>query len=527
MPVSFDLTTHRWIPCERLDGVTVELSTREVLVRAHELRAIVDAPLVVAALHRHLLAVLHRTYDGPRTTKAWGEIVRAGRFDEARLDAYLAKVRDRMDLFHATHPFAQARGLVQQFTVDPIDQLEIERSSWGPGRALFQHRPADYRAAMTPAQAARGLLAHHAFATGGLVKKPGEPTSASAAPLVRAAVVLLRGETLFKTLVSNLLRYDPAEALPIPAAGTDLPSWEQEPPPRELRRSDEPKRMPLGWLDLLTWQSRRLELVCEGEIVAGYVRAVYQGLRDDAPRDPMVTWRQDDKRGWVSVGIDPGRAFWRHANALFQSAGTPRTYLRPQAVDLVASREARGYLAPRARYTLDVFGLAADKSRIDLVRVEHVHGLAESFDDPDARESVERALASCELVVGALRSALWTYGRHALGPGQRAPETKDVSAFVRSLGAEPATWSALGVEFDALLRNLDAPIEARARFDRAALGIARDQFAAATAGDDRAGRWPKARALAERKLHRELAPLYASTRADEARAHDEATQEPA
>ncbi|MDP3277360.1 MAG: type I-E CRISPR-associated protein Cse1/CasA [Deltaproteobacteria bacterium] len=211
MPLSFDLRDTPWIVVETHSGAFLECSTRQVLRDAHTLRAIVDeSPLVIATLTRHLLAILHRVYDGPKTLRAWQTIVRAGHFDPAAIDAYLDSdsVKDRMDLFHPTHPFAQTRGLVGAFSkyTRAIDELEVVRSSWGGGRVVFRHRPDDGTPiTMAPARAARALLAHHGFATGGLIKFPGEPTSATNAPLLRNAVIVLRGHSLFQTLVSNLL----------------------------------------------------------------------------------------------------------------------------------------------------------------------------------------------------------------------------------------------------------------------------------------------------------------------------------
>ena len=515
MTSSFDLTSSPWIPCERSDGSLVELSTREVFARAHELRGIADDPLVAAALHRHLLAVVHRAYDGPRSRRDWAGILAEKGFDAAKVDAYLDRVRDRMDLFHPTHPFAQTRGLVQQFSVDPIDQLGVERSKWGGARALFQHRGPDYRASMSPAQAARALLAHHAFATGGLVKKPGEPTSATAAPLVRAAVVILRGSNLFETLATNLLVYAPSEGQPIPVVGEDKPSWEQEAPPRQLRQAKEPKHMPAGWLDMLTWLSRRIELVCEGDEVTGYVRAVGQGMAEEAPRDPMVVYSIDKKRGIRSIGINPHRAFWRDANALFEVArGDDRHFERPKAIDLVASPEAQAVLGDQAMFTLDVLGLSAEKSRVDVVRAEHVRGTARLFADADAGNEVEHALDFADKSVRALRSALWLYAMRALSPGDRSPDTKDVRALVDSLGAEPAAWSALGVHFEAFLRALDDLLAKAEDFDAARVEFERccrrelvNRFGAATSTGEGSARWLKARALAERVLWRELPAL--------------------
>lgn len=515
MTDSFVLVDRPWIPCERLDGSLVELSTHDVLVEAHRLRGIVDAsPLVPAILTRHLLAIVHRVVDGPGDFEAWAEVYRGGHFDPARVGAYLARVRERMDLFHPEAPFAQVRGLVEQFGdyLDPIDQLGIERSNWGGARSLFQHRPAGYSARMTPAEAARTLLVHHAFATGGLVKKPNEPTSATASPLVRSGVVIVRGATLFATLLSNLLPYRPTLDLPIPSQPGDAPSWEQPPLPRQLRQPDEPKRQPLGWLDLLTWTSRRIELVREGDWVVRYVRAVGQGLADPLPEDPMVAYRLDEKRGRVSLGIDPERAFWRNANALFESArSATRSHIRPKTLDHVGSLEAQDVLGERAAYQIELTGIAAEKSRLDAVRVERVWALARHLDSPDARGAVETILKTSKECVAALRSALWTYARHLLSEGSRDPATADVGNLVTSLHTEPALWAAFGVEFDVAMRSFGDGFEAATNtFTQRALRLTRAAFTEATAGGEDVSRSLKARALAERSLSLGLSDLAKS-----------------
>jgi len=509
MSESFDLTTRPWIPCERLDGSQVELSTRDVLVEAHALRGLVEqSPLVLATLYRHLLAMLHRTYAGPRNMKEWTAIAKSGQFDATRIEAYLGSVRNRMDLFHPTYPFAQTRGLVEQFDVDPIDALELERSSWGSARELFQHRPDSYQATMTPARAARALLAHQAFATGGLVRKPSEPTSATAAPLVRCAVVMLRGNTLFDTLRSNLLRYDPIEHLPI-SASDDAPSWEQPPPPARLG-AVEPKRHPKGWLDALTWLSRRIELVQEGGSVTGWVRAVGQGVAEGGPLDPMVTYRADEKRGLVSMGMNPARAFWRDCHALFEVASetSASRFRRPLAIDLVARPAALDVLGNSAAYSVEVMGLAADQSKVEMVRIDRVHAHAKLFDDPGARDAIQHSLKRADTAVFALKNALRLYARHALSPGGRNPDAKDVTAFVDSLGAESAAWSALGVAFAGFMRALEAgPDAAEAAFAEGIQTVVRDEFKRATARPETAARWLKARAIAERSLRISLSLL--------------------
>jgi len=365
---------------------------------------------------------------------------------------------------------------------------------------------------MPAGRAARALLAHHAFATGGLVKKPEEPTSATAAPLTRAGLVILRSDSLFKTLVSNLLVYNTEEAEPFSTGGADdACAWEQQPPPKELRRSDEPKRVPYGYLDLLTWQSRRVELIHEGSVVTGFINAVGQGLAEGSPRDPMVTYHRHEKHGLLPVGIDVDRGFWRDANALFETTrGDNAPFERPRAINLVANDDAIEVFGREAMFDVEVLGIAAEKSRIDAVRFERVQAQARCFNDDDARTAVNQSLDHSRELVSALRSALWTYARNALAPGGRDPDTNAVRALVDSFGAEAAAWSAMGGAFEEMLRALakDPDVAAKA-FASRAKEIVREVFRSATARPDVTGRWLKARAHAERALN-----LNLSTTAD-------------
>jgi CRISPR system Cascade subunit CasA len=513
MSQSFDLRERPWIPVETLVGERRELSTREALREAHALRAISDeSPLVVGALTRHLLAILHRAYDGPKSMREWSAIANAGRFDGARIDAYLDSdlARDRMDLFHPTRPFAQTRGLRARFEdfAQPADELELARSSWGGGRELFRHRPDAPQVTLSPARATRALLAHQAFVTGGLIRKPNEPTAATAAPLVRAGLVVLRGRSLFETLLANLLVYAPGDARPIAmGAERDVCAWEQAPPPEALPLAKEPKERPTGYLGLLTWLSRRVELLAnEDGQITGFINAVYKGLDEDSPRDPMVTWRRDDERGLVPIGIDTERSFWRSSAALFEATRDESSrFLRPMTLDLVATPEALSVLPAEMMYSVEVVGISAEKSRVDAVRAERVHVLAKTLDDPDARTAIDESLSCAETSVRSLLFALRLYARIALSPGTRDPDPKDVDGFVRATGAKGAAWSALGVEFEQLLRELGGdPAAAAKRFAARVDDVIWRTFTDATASCDRTGGGLKARAKAESALRRDV-----------------------
>jgi CRISPR system Cascade subunit CasA len=112
----------------RADGTPAALGIRETFARAPELLAIDDpSPLVTVAVHRLLLAILHRAHDGPRTIEAWETIWAPGHFGDP-VGTYLKRVADRFDLFDAAHPFGQVAGLPPKLA-KPVAVLIPERAS--------------------------------------------------------------------------------------------------------------------------------------------------------------------------------------------------------------------------------------------------------------------------------------------------------------------------------------------------------------------------------------------------------------
>jgi CRISPR system Cascade subunit CasA len=92
----FNLVSEPFIPCLMPDGSERPFDVRDALVRAHEISQLRDSsPLVTAALHRLLLAVLHRVF-GPASLAEWRNLWAdgKGRFDPFRLDAYLTRWKE-------------------------------------------------------------------------------------------------------------------------------------------------------------------------------------------------------------------------------------------------------------------------------------------------------------------------------------------------------------------------------------------------------------------------------------------------
>lgn len=506
----FCLCSAGWLPCSTLDGKTVQLGLVDALVRAHEVRGLADpSPLVAAALTRMLLAIVHRSIDGPRSIADWVDLVRQGRLPEAKIVAYLDRVRSRLNLFDSERPFAQVRGL----DVESADAATLitPRSNWGGGTGLFSHRTEDQPASLSPDVAARWLVVRQAFDVGGLVS--GRPRSASAAPLTATAVVLVRGRSLFETLVGNLLVYAPERSAPIPGGADDLPHWEQESPHSRFDSDAEPKRVPRGWLDALTWLSRRIELVAESGRVVGWKKAAWQGVATEAARDPMVAWISDEKVGWRAVRIDSARAFWRNSHALFEGmavAGGVRQ--RPAVLAQLARREARAVFPADRRFTLDVLGMATAQAAIEMERWDRLEASAALLADPDAADSVRGGIELAESAFSALRQGLWAFARHAVAPGGRDPDAEDLRRLIDGLAVGPEYWNACESAFSHFLERLSSGEKGTALVDlaRRVRRIAETAFDRGVRSLGENARMIRAVALASSRFRASLAALLVS-----------------
>ena len=113
---SFNLVSEPWIPCVTAQGVR-EFSLREVLAQAHTIKELSDdSPLVTVALHRLLLAILHRNF-GPASFDEWKELWRASKWDEAKLNQYFEQWQHRFDLFDKDRPFYQVQRMTKTVAV--------------------------------------------------------------------------------------------------------------------------------------------------------------------------------------------------------------------------------------------------------------------------------------------------------------------------------------------------------------------------------------------------------------------------
>ena len=441
MPPAFNLVHGAFIPCLIRDDLPAEYGLQDVLVNAHKIAEIRDAsPLVTVALHRLLLAILHRCYQGPKNAAERITIRKANCFDAERITAYFQKWADRFDLFHEKYPFFQKTGFTTK-EASGINRLAQELSR-GNNAALFDHTTDAPQPSFTAARAARVLIAEQAFAVGGGKSDTGNTTHA---PLVSGAVVLVRGDSLFETLWLNLTIFSTKE--PISSLAEDAPVWER--PPAEPHK--QPSR-PRGYLDYLTWQSRTLRLHPEEESGQVMVRRVSyaQGRKLETTTgffDPMMAFfRRDEKDAFQPVRFNEFRDLWRESAALFQVSEQHQKYDRaPTCLHSLAASELREVLPRSARYRLSAFGLCTDKAKVNFWRHESLPLPVAYLDNVQLVESLKQALALAEAVASeALRKAAWATAANWLTASpEMNPDTDRVRAVVDSFAPERQYWSRL------------------------------------------------------------------------------------
>jgi CRISPR system Cascade subunit CasA len=463
MTLSFNLVNECWVPCVRPDGRIEERSLRDALAEAHLYRELGDSsPLVAVAIYRLMLAVLHRVYGPGEEPERWVDLWRRGHWDAAALDAYLLSWSARFDLFDAVWPFYQSPypGAKQKSVISLV-------SEWASGNnaVLFDHHREEEGVSLSPAEAARAVLAAQAC---GLAALSGFPDKFTDGPSARGITFLLHGDNLFEILMLNLLPYPADDIFPM-GSEVDRPAWELDDPFAPARG------MPHGYLDYLTWQNRRIMLSPEeGENGASVRQMTWgPGLRLDAGiLDPLKHYRRDVSRGWLVLRFNADRALWRDSAVLLrQPVGGQDTKIRsPRALDWlprVMDLDPPG-LTRRHMKRLLALGMANDRAKVEFFRREQLPLPLEFLNNRDLATHLDAALAEAEAVGGQLWGALATLAMQLLFHKEEQhlskPERGERDHLIESWSAEWRYWAGLEPLFAALVDGLtrDAGLARRA-----------------------------------------------------------------
>ncbi|MFY1681639.1 type I-E CRISPR-associated protein Cse1/CasA [Micromonospora sp. WMMD730] len=490
----FNLTEQPWLPVVRMDGTRDELDLVELLTDAHLLRRILgQTPPMTAALHRLVLAFMHRAY-GPASEVEWAELWRAERLPTPKVLA------DRFELFDAERPFLQCPA-VAGVAASSAAKLVPHRAV-GNNTTLFDHTTASAEVRLTPAEAARWLVTLQAYDPGGMKTPYRKDKASQAAPANAMGMVLVEGGTLKETLLLNLMPYCPDDEAPRSTGVDDRPAWEAAPPGPEPDQ-----RHPEGWTDLLTWPARRVWLVPRQIDGSTYVDRVVitPGTRlAGEPQDQewMAAHRRSkSKKGrttkgrstkptygpWYPLRLQEHRGIWRFSQELLLApiGSEERHWQRPLTLDHVARMVMDGVIPRHAVYTLRVFGQQLDsKGSVVQQSLEETVAMPVALlraDHPVAGPVIGRSIELANLVGSALNQMDREHRAQFKAPAAH--------------GLDLAYWPLLSRPFDALLEALaralesgTSPVPAARGWDREVRRIATEAAVRWAEGSPRQGR---------------------------------------
>jgi CRISPR system Cascade subunit CasA len=430
----FNLIDEKWIPVRFPDGTRDELGIRDTLLRSTEIAAIEDpSPLVVAALHRFLLAVLYRALEGPTDIEQAKGLFKAGLPGE-KITAYLEKWRDRLWLFDEKYPFGQNPN-VPKNEIEPWTKLTAEYNATS-NKVLFDHTDTKTPGTREPKECARWLLSTMTFSIAG-----GRGYYPSPSPNAMMCIPL--GRNLHETLCYSLVPYSNRDVM-----NGDSALWELEPTMLPLGI---PKRVAAGYADLYTWQSRMIrleELPSGGVSIMRFVAG--QGFENPSNNsDPMQPYKSDKTKGKLPVRFREDWGTWRDFDSLLPD----NSDLAPLTVQN-ALRLAGNKVGYKPESVL-VLGLRYDppSANLDFWRMERF-GLPEALaGDRSIRTEIRQLLTDAEEAQKNLWMACCSFARDLLSRGGGKPAGKDIKGFVKQIPVNSWYWSTLESRFHEILRE--------------------------------------------------------------------------
>ncbi|MDQ3713874.1 MAG: type I-E CRISPR-associated protein Cse1/CasA [Acidobacteriota bacterium] len=451
----FNLTEEPWIPCLMPNGTPKQFSLYDVLAQAHDIREIYDdSPLVVVSLHRLLLAILHRNF-GPKTFDEWKTLWRKGFWDAEKLKVYFESenCKNRFNLFDEERPFYQYPKVAKKDGSEsdklPVETLMQEKAT-GANATLFDHSFKAKEAAYTPAQAARYLVARQSFSLAGGVSYP---FNLSNGLLVKGFSVLATDKkSLFKTLALNLVVYSGDDPIQIQeddnGVSLDKPFWERD-VLQEAKERNKDGTVPLGYLDYLTWQSRRIKLLPEADFKSIKFCQLQQNFKlkessDVLILDPFKVYAEGEKdKGLYAIDFRSDKALWRNSHTLIRQTkiANEKTNLFKHLADVSSAINKREIEGQR-EYSLSIIGIINDQASVESWMYESLPIPLDYFDDDKLPGLLKTAIQFAEDVrFQVLRT----------GIKELAAELETDMANFQAIAVY---WSRLEFSFQKLLSNL-------------------------------------------------------------------------
>lgn len=456
----FNLIDEKWIPVRFLNGDRDELGISVTLLRSKEIAVIEDpSPLVVAALHRFLLAVLYRALEGPTDLAQAKELFRQG-LPQDKITAYLEKWRDRFWLFDDEYPFWQVPTFVPN-KWRTWTALAVEYNA-DTAKVLFDHANEAAPGSISFAAAARWLLATQTFAVS---TGKSEISHTGTAPSAGSVLAIPIGQSLHDTLLFCLV---PQNRIVMEC---DLPIWEKKPDTLEylktklkvtaIKGGEEKdrtvERMATGIVDLYTWRTRSVIIKNTGQEEVtdvglasgvGYLDSVIDPMVGHVIKEVKDKQTKEKTKKRFSLQFEE-KGVWRDFDSLLPDGNE----LAPKVIEHAATLSKRD----RSRSPIGVIVLG---QKYYPPRPNVAYWRAEYFVLPEAisgdcnlRFEIHSLLNKAEQCGKSLAKACEIYAREIIGHGGRDIEQDDVFKFVEQMPALPCYWSMLESEFHQVLKK--------------------------------------------------------------------------
>ncbi|KKN15998.1 hypothetical protein LCGC14_0980400, partial [marine sediment metagenome] len=177
-------------------------------------------------------------------------------------------------------------------------------------------------------------------------------------------VVFLRGDNLFDSLMLNFLRYDDQHPFKKNEESVDIPFWERE---EKKLHEDKNGRYPNGYLDYLTWQSRRIWLLPfeeNGNILIKYVYlAQGEKVKSDWKEDPLKAYFIDDKNERKLIKLLSDRRVWRESESLLRISDVSGKKIPPKTINWISIFVQKGIIPLSKQYSLEIYGICNDPKK--------------------------------------------------------------------------------------------------------------------------------------------------------------------
>ncbi len=434
----FNLIDEKWIPVRLIDGSREELGIRDTLLRSKEISVIEDdSPLVVAALHRVLLALLYRALEGPTDSDETKSLFKAG-IPHGQIESYLKTWRNRFWLFDEKYPFWQVPDLkLKKLRSWTVLATEFNDDN---SKVLFDHVDVRYPGSISPAASARWLVATQTFSIG---KGKAETGYTSSAPSATGVMVIPVGRNLEDTLMFLLV---PQSRLVFEA---DRPIWEKE-PEKVADLMKDPERDIYGYSDLYSWRARSvlLERDPSGGVSEVAFSSGVKPARSSDRMDPMLVYRSDEKLGILPMQFKE-RGIWRDFDSLLPDESHN---LSPKVINNAA--ELGSTNRERFPATVIVLGQANDKAKIEFWRMERFALPGALARNKYVRSDIQRFLSHAENVQKSLWLAAAGFAKDILThDDQRLPAKEDVRRVVAQMTCVSTYWSVLEAKFHEVLQS--------------------------------------------------------------------------